>query len=36
VKAVYAYGFADRVTGRKSFVLLVGLALLGLVPLLWL
>lgn len=36
VKAVYAYGFADRATGRKSLVLLVGLALLGLVPLLWL
>jgi len=36
VKALYAYGFADRATGRRSLVLLLGLAALGLVPLLWL
>ena len=35
IKAIYAYGFADRATGRRAFVMLVGLALLGLVPLLW-
>ncbi|HEX7669779.1 MAG TPA: MgtC/SapB family protein [Polyangiaceae bacterium] len=34
-KALYAYAFADRVTGRKSLLLLLGLAALGLVPLAW-
>lgn len=33
VKGVYALAFSDRVTGLRSFLLLVGLALLGLVPL---
>jgi uncharacterized membrane protein (DUF4010 family) len=36
VKAVYAYGFGDKATSRKSVGLLAGLALLGLAPLLWL
>ena len=36
VKAIYAYSFADRQTGRRSAALLVGLAVLGLVPLVWL
>lgn len=35
VKACYAYGVADRKTGRQSFWLLTGLALAGLVPLIW-
>ncbi len=35
IKAIYAYSFADRATGRRAFVLLVALALLGLVPLAW-
>ncbi|HVB38764.1 MAG TPA: DUF4010 domain-containing protein, partial [Vicinamibacterales bacterium] len=35
VKGLYAYGLADRPTGRQSFALLAALALLGLVPLLW-
>jgi uncharacterized membrane protein (DUF4010 family) len=33
VKGVYAYGFADRGTGRMGFLLLAGLAVLGLLPL---
>jgi uncharacterized membrane protein (DUF4010 family) len=35
VKALYAYAFADRATGRRSLVLLLVLAALGLVPLAW-
>jgi uncharacterized membrane protein (DUF4010 family) len=35
VKALYAYGFADPRTGRRSLALLLGLAALGLVPLAW-
>ncbi|MFN8178406.1 MAG: MgtC/SapB family protein [bacterium] len=35
IKAVYAYAFADRATGRRSLVLLLALALLGIVPLAW-
>ena len=35
VKAVYAYSFADRTTGRRSLLLLLGLAALGLIPLAW-
>jgi uncharacterized membrane protein (DUF4010 family) len=35
-KAVYAYVFADRATGLRSLLLLVGLAALGTLPLLWL
>jgi uncharacterized membrane protein (DUF4010 family) len=35
IKAIYAYSFADRVTGRKSLALLLALAALGLVPLAW-
>lgn len=36
VKGVYAYALSDRKTGIQSLGLLVGLAALGLVPLLWL
>jgi uncharacterized membrane protein (DUF4010 family) len=35
VKAIYAYSFADRATGRKTLVSLLSLAALGLVPLAW-
>jgi uncharacterized membrane protein (DUF4010 family) len=34
-KAVYAYYFADRVTGRRTFAPLLGFALIGLAPLVW-
>jgi uncharacterized membrane protein (DUF4010 family) len=34
-KAVYAYYFADRLTGRRTFALLFGFALIGLAPLAW-
>ncbi len=36
VKGIYAYAMADRKTGTPSLCLLMGLAALGLVPLLWL
>jgi uncharacterized membrane protein (DUF4010 family) len=36
IKGVYALGFGDREAGARTFALLSGLALLGLVPLLWL
>jgi uncharacterized membrane protein (DUF4010 family) len=36
VKGIYAYTMADRKTGTESLCLLVGLAALGLAPLLWL
>lgn len=36
VKAFYARSFADRETGRRSFVLLAALAAAGLLPLVWL
>jgi uncharacterized membrane protein (DUF4010 family) len=36
VKGIYAYSTADRKTGTQSLCLLIGLAALGLVPLLWL
>jgi len=36
VKGIYAYTMADRRTGTESLCLLAGLAVLGLVPLLWL
>ena len=36
VKGIYAYAISDRNTGRLSLLLLIGLAALGLVPLLWL
>lgn len=35
IKAIYAYNFADRSTGRLSLVLLMALAGLGLTPLAW-
>lgn len=35
IKAIYARGFADRTTGRRSMALLLGLASLGLLPLIW-
>jgi len=35
IKAIYAYSFADRVTGRRSLALLLSLAALGLLPLAW-
>jgi len=36
VKGIYAYAMADRKTGKASLYLLMGLAALGLAPLLWL
>jgi uncharacterized membrane protein (DUF4010 family) len=36
VKGIYAYAMADRKTGVQSLCLLIGLAALGLTPLLWL
>ena len=36
VKGIYAYAIADRKTGIQSLCLLVGLAALGVAPLLWL
>jgi len=36
VKGIYAYAMADRKTGIQSLCLLVGLAALGVAPLLWL
>lgn len=36
VKGIYAYCLADRKTGIQSLGLLAGLAVVGLVPLLWL
>jgi uncharacterized membrane protein (DUF4010 family) len=36
IKGIYAYAIAGRKTGIQSLSLLVGLALLGMVPLLWL
>jgi uncharacterized membrane protein (DUF4010 family) len=35
-KGIYAYSMADRKTGRQSLAFLVGLAIAGLVPLIWL
>ncbi len=35
VKAVYARSFGDRVTGRRSLMLLLGLAVVGLAGLAW-
>lgn len=35
VKGIYAYSFADRRTGLQSLALLTGLAVLGLIPLIW-
>ncbi len=36
MKGIYAYSLADRKTGRQALALLAGLAVAGLVPLLWL
>jgi uncharacterized membrane protein (DUF4010 family) len=36
VKGCYAYAIGDRQTGTQSFWLLTGLAVLGLIPLIWL
>lgn len=36
IKALYAYSFADRRTGRRSLLMLCALALAGLIPLAWL
>ena len=36
IKAIYAYSFADRDTGRRSAGLLVALTVCGLLPLIWL
>jgi uncharacterized membrane protein (DUF4010 family) len=33
MKALYAFGFADRDTGRQSLYLLLGFSVLGLLPL---
>ena len=35
VKAIYAYAFADKETGRRSLALLLALAAVGMVPLAW-
>lgn len=35
IKGIYSYGLADRKTAMQSLPLLVGLAVAGLVPLLW-
>jgi uncharacterized membrane protein (DUF4010 family) len=35
-KGCYAYGFSERETGRQSLILLIGLAVAGLMPLVWL
>jgi len=35
-KGVYAYMLADQQTGRQSLMLLIALAILGLVPIVWL
>jgi uncharacterized membrane protein (DUF4010 family) len=35
MKAIYAYGFADRGTGRAAAAMLFALAVLGLLPLAW-
>jgi len=35
-KAIYAYSLADRATGRRSLMMLCGLAALGFLPLAWL
>jgi uncharacterized membrane protein (DUF4010 family) len=36
VKGIYAYSLADRKTGVQSLLFLAGLAVAGLVPLIWL
>jgi hypothetical protein len=36
VKGIYAFAIADRKTGIQGLCLLMGLAALGLAPLLWL
>ena len=36
VKGIYAYSIADRATGRYSLCFLMGLGVVGLLPLLWL
>lgn len=35
MKGLYAFGFADRETGRQSLYLLLGFAVLGMLPLIW-
>ena len=35
VKGVYAYALSERKTGIQSAVLLFGLAIMGLLPLVW-
>jgi len=35
-KGCYAFGFSDRKTGLQSLCLLAGLALAGMLPLVWL
>ncbi len=35
LKGIYAYSLADRKTGVRSLCLLAGLAILGLLPLIW-
>jgi uncharacterized membrane protein (DUF4010 family) len=36
IKGIYAYSMADRKTGRQALLFLVGLAVAGLTPLIWL
>jgi uncharacterized membrane protein (DUF4010 family) len=35
IKAIYAYGFADRATGLRSVAALGALSILGIIPLAW-
>jgi uncharacterized membrane protein (DUF4010 family) len=35
IKGIYAYAWSDRRTGRQSLGLLLGLAVVGLLPLFW-
>jgi len=36
IKGIYAYSMADKKTGRQALLFLIGLAVAGLVPLIWL
>ena len=35
VKGIYAYSLADKKTGLQALLFLIGLAVAGLVPLIW-
>jgi len=36
IKGIYAYSMADKKTGRQALLFLIGLAVAGLTPLIWL